>query len=222
MSWFPALDLAAQYWQGKKKLPQDIDVLDRLRRAISDLPPEEEEAEEAPINETPTDISPNEPSEAGEKATWTVDEDRKLKKLAKTLACDWEEIAARMPRRSAFSCRKRWEKRVKREANKLPWQAEEDEIVLTLYEKLGDGKWREIAEHLTNRSAEAVQNRYFALQKERKQASGSELAQTAEDTSVKELQIEYLKQNAERLEEKIRMYKEELGKLELDLEINQL
>ncbi len=45
---------------------------------------------------------------------------------------------------------------------------------------------------------------------------------TAEQAIAKEQQIEFLRQNALRLEEKIRMYKDELGRLETDLDASQL
>lgn len=178
MSWFPALDLAAQYWQGKRTLPRDYDVLDRLRRAISDLPPD---------SDLPMDKS-EASSEVGseislEKHTWNVDEDRKLKKLAKTYDYDWEEVAARLPQHSPLACLKRWEKKQRRQA-----AAERKE------------------EHWTGQ-----------------EGSGKPLSQsTAEHTIAKDQQIELLRENASRLEEKIRLYKEELGRLEVDLDSSQL
>jgi len=181
MSWFPALDLAAQYWQGKRTLPRDYDVLDRLRRAISDLPPDDSVL---PIDTSGT-LSEAASETSLEKHTWNVDEDRKLKKLAKTYDYDWEEVAAHMPQHSPLACRKRWEKKQRRKA-----AAERKE------------------EERLSGSAKPV--------------SQSTLTATAEQTIAKEQQIEFLRQNASRLEEKIRMYKEELGRLEMDLDGSQL
>ena len=178
MSWFPALDLAAQYWQGKRTLPKDYDVLARLRKAISDLPPDDSDV---PVN-SPDPLSQLASEASTEKHTWNVDEDRRLKKLAKTYDYDWEEVAAHMPQHSPIACQKRWEKKQRRKA---------------AGQRKEEGLLREISS---------------------KPASQS----TAEQVIAKEQQIEFLRQNALRLEEKIRMYKDELGRLEVDLDASQL
>lgn len=217
MSWFPVLDLAAQYWQGKRALPRDYDVLDRLRKAISDLPPDDVDAPE----DSPETLS-QEASEAGaEKQTWNVDEDRRLKKLAKTYDYDWEEVAVHMPRRSPIACKKRWEKKQRRTAASQPWQEQEDELLLALHSKLGPD-WKEISERLPGRTPDSIQLRLQTLDRNAKPASQSTLTGTADDSLAKERQIEFLRQNAQRLEEKIRMYKDELGRLEMDLDASLL
>ena len=215
MSWMPVLDLAAQYWQGKRSLPRDYDVLDRLRKAISEMPTEDfEMAEEL---ETPI----QEVSEtSGEMHTWSTDEDRKLKKLAKTCEYDWEKVAIQIPRHSAIACQQRWEEKQSNTAASQSWQPHEDSLLLALHSKLGPD-WQEIANRLPGHSPSTLQQRFLLLDLRPKLTTHS-TAPTVEDTVAKEQQIQLLRQNALRLEEKIRSYKEELGRLEMDLDASQL
>ena len=103
--------------------------------------------------------------------------------------------------------------------------------------KTYDYDWEEVAAHMPQHSPLACRKRWekkqrrkaAAERKEEERLSGSAkpvsqstLTATADQTIAKEQQIEFLRQNASRLEEKIRMYKEELGRLEMDLDGSQL
>lgn len=216
MSLFPVLDLAAQYWQGTRTLPRDYDVLDRLRKAISDMPPEDSEMTEE--QETPTQEAAE---TSGDDKTWSIDEDRKLKKLAKKYESNWEEVAVQIPRHSATACQARWEKKQSCKAAVQPWQPHEDSLLLALHSKLGPN-WKDISDRLPGRSPSSLQQRFLLLDPCLQPASQSMSTATAEESQAKEQQIELLRRNAMRLEEKIKRYKEELGRLEMDLDASQL
>lgn len=216
MSLIPVLDLAAQYWQGTRTLPRDYDVLDRLRKAISDMPPEDSEMQEEP--ETPN----SEAAETGgDEQTWSSDEDRKLKKLAKTYGCDWEQVSVQIPRHSATACQARWEKKYSCKAEVQSWQPHEDSLLLALHSKIGPN-WKDISDRLPGRSPSSLQHRFLHLDSSLQPASQSVSTATAEESQAKVQQIELMRRNALRLEEKIKRYKEELGRLEMDLDASQL
>ena len=222
MNWLPALDLAAEYWRGITSLPPDFGVIFRLRRAIDELRAQEiaQVADAIPV----PDIEPQKSESRAGKQSWNVEEDRELKKLAQELSCDWEEIAARMPGRTAYMCRKRWEKRLRAKTNTKEWLPEEDEVILAMYAQLGEGKWRDIAVHLSNRTPEAVQNRFHFLQKKDVQGgvlNTSAASVVSEEAPSRESKMQHLRENADRLEARIIFYKEELRKLEDRLDFSE-
>jgi len=210
MSWFPVLDLAAQYWQGTRTLPRDYDVLDRLRKAISDMPAEDSQMG---LEETPSQEAAE---TGGESPTWSSEEDCKLQELARTHQCGWEEVALHLPRHSAIACRERWELE---HPSQAAFQPHEDSLLVALHSKLGPN-WTAISDRLPGRSPHSLEQRLLLLSPTT-QHSQSTLTASAEDSLAKEQQIQLLRRNAGRLEEKIRRYKEELGSLERDLDASQ-
>lgn len=198
-------------------MPPDFGLILRLRRAITELTSQEMSHNQRPEQASCTD-SQNSRSRAG-KQSWNVEEDRQLKKLAQELSCDWEEIAAQMPGRTAYMCQKRWEKRLRAKVNNKEWLPEEDDVVLALYRKLGENRWRDIALQLSNRTPEAVQNRLRWLQKrDGAVVNTSAASDDSDETPNRESKMQLLRENADRLEARILYYKEELRRLECELD----
>lgn len=203
MSWFPVLDQAAQYWQGTRVLPRDYDVLDRLRKAISDMPaemtPEEPETPYQPATET-----------EGERRIVGCEKDCRLQEVAKAQECGWEKGPLQL---SEIASRELEEAG---EAAFQPWKPDEDRLLMTLHSKLGPD-WVSISNHMPSRSPPSLEKRFSLLS-----PSGQSTKTASADQSLaKQQQIQLLRQNAGRLEEKLKRFKEELGRLEDDLNASQ-
>ncbi|KAL7529462.1 hypothetical protein ACHAWF_002983, partial [Thalassiosira exigua] len=98
--------------------------------------------------------------------TWSKKEDSRLKRVVYASGqCDhycWSSIAANMPGRNGKQCRERWMHQLRPGIKKGAWTDDEDRLVLTLQEQLGN-KWKEISEQLPGRSDNCVKNRWYSF-----------------------------------------------------------
>ena len=202
MNWLPALDLAAQYWGVEEEAKtQTSDMMQDLRKAMLEL-----QAQEM--------MQVDEEIEGGRKGlniVWNVDEDNLLGKLAQKYCSDWEEVAARLPGRTPYMCQKRWEKRLKRKSSSSAWKPAEDDLLQALHNKLGDGRWREIALYMPKRSPESLQNRlHFLLHSD----SNRYLSSTnSSDAATRTIKAQRLRDYVDRLAARILYCREELRRL---------
>lgn len=203
MNWLPALDLATQYWGvDEKAKTQTTDMMQELRKAMLELQTQEMMQVDEGI----------EGGREGLNVLWNVDEDALLMKLAKKYCSDWEEVAAKLPGRTPYMCQKRWEKRLKRKSSSSVWKPAEDDLLLALHNKLGDGHWREIALYMPKRSPESLQNRlHFLLHSD----SSRYLSSTSSsDTATRAMKAQQLRDYVDRLAARILYCREELRKLD--------
>ena len=94
---------------------------------------------------------------------FTAREDATLKRLVEKLGTDdWTMIARRMTNRTAKQCRDRFENYLSDALNHGQWTAEEDKQIAQLVEQFGT-KWKQLAQIVGNRSANALKNRWYKV-----------------------------------------------------------
>ena len=92
---------------------------------------------------------------------WTQSEDLKLRNLvAHHNGRNWKLIAKEFEDKTDLQCLRRWEKVLNPSLNKGPWSHEEDQLLTSLVNKLGSGKWAEIAKHLSGRTGSRCRDRW--------------------------------------------------------------
>ncbi|XRB11062.1 transcription factor [Pseudoscourfieldia marina] len=102
---------------------------------------------------------------------WTDEEDSKLRELVQTHgAKDWRGISLKMGvERDGKSCRQRWLNHLATGVNREPFSRDEDAKIIALQREFGN-KWSKIAHALgSNRSDNAVKNRWNIALKPAKQ-----------------------------------------------------
>ncbi|KAH6917454.1 hypothetical protein BKA70DRAFT_335090 [Coprinopsis sp. MPI-PUGE-AT-0042] len=92
-------------------------------------------------------------------APWTQDEDALLEAGMRAHGQDWVEVAKFVPNRNNKACRKRFLHAKASKVKKGSWSADEDGLLLKLYNKHGP-KWAEIARGITGRTDDACAKRY--------------------------------------------------------------
>lgn len=98
---------------------------------------------------------------------------------------DWDNLRKMLPGRTARQCRERWENYVNPELNLRPFTAEEDNLLLSVYNRLGP-RWKLIATHFKGRSVNNVKNRYHLLKKH--QNTGKIISNPVEEEQVQKKQ----------------------------------
>ena len=103
------------------------------------------------------------------KKLWSDAEDTKLRELVSQKGPrDWPWISSFMPGRSAKQCSKRWNYKLSPFIrHEKVWTTEEDDIIISMQERIGN-RWTSIAKLLVGRSDLSVKNRYYALERAKK------------------------------------------------------
>lgn len=92
---------------------------------------------------------------------WTKEDDEQLHTLFRCLGPDWRSIASHFPNETASGVQKRWDLRYNPNTKKTKWTEEEDQMIITMREKLGGGYWKAIAKYLPGRPPVAIKNRFY-------------------------------------------------------------
>lgn len=93
---------------------------------------------------------------------WTPYEDDLLRTAVRIYGDNtekWKTIARSVPGRTNKACRKRWLHSLSPSVKKSAWTAEEDQLLLSLFEKLPN-KWSQIAREIPGRTDDACSKRY--------------------------------------------------------------
>lgn len=77
---------------------------------------------------------------------------------------NWNRVASKMPNRTPRQCRERYLNYLVEKTKKGDWSKEEDELIFTLYDKMGP-KWAKMTQFFNERSNIDIKNRYSALQR---------------------------------------------------------
>nr|CEL68047.1 TPA: Os10g0478300 protein, related [Neospora caninum Liverpool] len=98
---------------------------------------------------------------------WSAEEDARLAELVARKGFKWALISSQLTGafgipRTGKQCRERWFNHVNPEVKKGDWSAEEDAMILTLQNELGN-RWATIAKRLRGRTENAVKNRFISL-----------------------------------------------------------
>lgn len=92
---------------------------------------------------------------------WTKEDDERLNSLVLCLGSDWRSIARHFPHETASGVQKRWDLRYNPNTKRTKWTQEEDQVIVTMREKLGGGYWKRIAKYLPGRPPVAIKNRFY-------------------------------------------------------------
>ena len=84
------------------------------------------------------------------KGSWEPQEDSIIRKLVQDGVRRWSVIATHVPGRTGKQCRERFHNHLDSELNKLRWTAEEEDLLLSLQQQLGN-KWSTISRQLPGR-----------------------------------------------------------------------
>lgn len=97
------------------------------------------------------------------RAKFLPHEDRQLKALVAEFGEDqWRKVASRMPNRNVRQCRERWKHYICSDSSKIPWNKQEDEILLKMVNEYGF-KWTKIAKCLPGRTDIQVKSRWYQV-----------------------------------------------------------
>ena len=89
---------------------------------------------------------------------------------------DWKSISAYVGNgRSRSQCSQRWGRALDPKIVKEPWSDEEDAILLTAVQELGEHAWASISKRIKTRSDVQCRYRYFQLQKKAPKSKKSDL-----------------------------------------------
>lgn len=109
---------------------------------------------------------------------WTEDETQQLSELVQQHGAKWTLIAQKLPsRRNSKQCRRRYNNFIKLGDNRkdnAAWTAEEDALLLSCYEELGN-RWTDIAARLSGRTDNAAKVHSHAVSPWLQIACGSSL-----------------------------------------------
>ena len=101
------------------------------------------------------------------KGSWTREEDLQIMAwVEKNGPRDWVHLALSLPGRIGKQCRERWVNHLSPDVNKARWTEEEDQLLITLHEQLGN-QWTKIAMHFDRRSDNCIKNRWNSTLKRR-------------------------------------------------------
>lgn len=124
-------------------------------------------------------------------ASWTVEEDEKLKQLVRkeisgppsiTASKTWSRVAAMLPRRTGKQCRERYLNQLKPGIRRDPWTSEEELTLHAVHARLGN-KWVAIAKHLPGRTDNCVKNHWNSMLRKRQRREAA-LRTTQRQVSV--------------------------------------
>lgn len=110
------------------------------------------------------------------KGHWSFEEDQVLEFLVTQGCNNWGQIAERIPGRTPKQCRERWKNHLDPAINKGPYTEEEDSIILSAQERLGN-KWSQIAQLLKGRTEDSVKIRWKSLKQNPSKAAASHAQQ---------------------------------------------
>jgi len=105
------------------------------------------------------------------KGAWSPEEDQILWSIIEAHKGQdddgWDKDAARALNRTPKQCRERWENAMNPNLCNKEFTKEEDDVILSLHDKLGN-QWKKIAAFLNGRTGNRVKSRFQSLQKKTK------------------------------------------------------
>ena len=96
----------------------------------------------------------------GKKNPWSASEDAQVLDLINKHGECWTDIAKMIGSRTGKQVRDRYRNYLKSDINNAEFTRREDELLLELYEELGN-KWRKIADMMAGRTECQIKNRYY-------------------------------------------------------------
>jgi hypothetical protein len=122
------------------------------------------------------------------KGEWSAEEDQAIIQwVAEPGSIGWTKCAKLVPGRTGKQCKKRCSNYLDPTLKKDGWSAEEDQILLTEYQKVGP-KWVHIAHMIPGRCENSVKNRFDSMKKDKEEKSegiGIDVTITSSAVTVK-------------------------------------
>lgn len=130
------------------------------------------------------------------KHKFTQEEDEELKRLAKSLSCNWRQISKLMPGRTARQCRERYKYFLSPNICQEKWTEVEDTVLREKFLEYGP-KWATIAQYLDGRTPVMAKNRFKKLSRNRKMSQKKRIyyAKEHEISSDSDDGMEFMKSN---------------------------
>ncbi|EFW13278.1 conserved hypothetical protein [Coccidioides posadasii str. Silveira] len=107
------------------------------------------------------------------KGVWTPEEDARLQEAVSLFGLKWTRVAEFVGSRNADQCSKRWAYALDPSLSHTPWTEEQDQLLLMVVNKFGHN-WSKISSTaFGDRSTSDIKNRYFTLQRRKRNTSVS-------------------------------------------------